>query len=481
MFSLSGERSSRTWVACLSGVWLLLTGCLTVLAQGDVQYKSDPIAADLVDTKSKDVRKLVSDTNKMLRGSIPFTQATLDRWYGGRWLPLMTSPANIGRLADGRRQLIKDLNIAAETPEVHAHLTKLFYDFGRKVAQQAEAPGDNYHPAVRFNGVLLLGELNDQEAVLSGGDRRPPVPYRNAFGPLVIYAADEKQADAVRLAALLGVKRHVELRTMFPQVAGQLASEERETVLRNMVQLVAADQPPAGRTREGHDWMRTIAAETLGLLGTPGQNAIAVQGLTRLVGQSDADLSARCAAAKALGQIDFGTSKPNAAELVDPITRLAADCSQAELRFLGDILADEAAAAEAGGGRRDPPRNELMASEDGPNAESGSTFLDQRSIPTRRRLLSQLLAIRQGLMGPDGKSGLSAIAANEVRAPVQQIDAMIASLREPSTDIQKLNDALAQQTLDLQKLAGSTAASPPAAESAPAATTTAAAASGAAP
>jgi hypothetical protein len=221
--------------------------------------------------------------------------------------------------------------------------------------------------------------------------------------------------------------------------------------------------------------MRTIAAETLGLLGAPGPDATVVQSLTKLVGQSDANLSARCAAAKVLGEIDYGTSKPDAATIVDPIIRLAADCCQTELQFLSDILADEAAAAEADGGRRDPSPNELLASEEGANTELGPTFVDQRSIPTRRRLLSHLLAIRQGLMGPDGKSGLSKIAANEVENAVREIDATIGSLREPSTDIQQLNDALAKQTLDLQKMAGGTAATPAAANASPAATATAAA------
>ena len=306
------------------------------------------------------------------------------------------------------------------------------------------------------------------------GDRRPPVPYRDAFPPLVTYAADEKQNDAVRLAALLGVKRHVELRTRFPQFAGQLPTSEQTTVLGNTVKPDSTDQPPPGRTRDGHDWMRAIAAEALGLLGIPGPNSTAVSSLVQLVGQSDARLSARCAAAKALGQINFGTSKPNAAAIVEPIVRLAADCCEAEHQFLSVILANEAAAAEADGGR---PRSQTEAflDETESDSESGPTFKDKRSIPTRRRLLSQLLAIREGLIGSDGESGLKAIAANEVRDPVQQIEATIAALREPTTDIQQLSEVLTIQTLSLQELAG-VAAGSPAANPAPTETATAASA-----
>jgi hypothetical protein len=83
-----------------------------------------------------------------------------------------------------------------------------------------------------------------------------------------------------------------------------------------------------------------------------------------------------------------------------------------------------------------------------------------------------LIAIREGLIGSDGKSGLRAIAANEVSVPVQQIEATIAALREPATDIQQLSDALTKLTLSLQELAG-VAAQPPAAKPAPTATATA--------
>ncbi len=471
MISHNRERRGGVWIASLCWCCLLLVAIPTVLAQRAVQFKSDPVAADLRNSKSREFRDLQKKKRKILSGSISLAaeRASFDRWYSEYWLPVMTSPANSGRLAEGRRKLIQDLVMCGDTPDVHKRLTMLVYDFGRKVAQQNETESDNYHPAVRFNGVLLLGHLNDKEAVLLG-ERRPPVPYREAFGRLVTYAADDKQIDAVRLAALLGVKRHVELRTKFPQFAGQLATNEQTTVLTNMAKLVSTDQPPPGRTRDGHDWMRAIAAETLGLFGIPGPNSTAVSSLVKLVGQSDATLSARCAAAKALGSIDFGTSKPNASTIVDPIVGLAADCCEAERQLLNGLLADEAA-AEADGGRRRSETNAFFV-ETEPGSKSGPRFKDERSVPTRRRLLSQLIAIREGLIGSDGKSGLRAIAANEVSVPVQQIEATIAALREPATDIQQLSDALTKLTLSLQELAG-VAAQPPAAKPAPTATATA--------
>ena len=63
-----------------------------------------------------------------------------------------------------------------------------------------------YHPAVQVNAMLMIGELNSVE--------QPPTPLPEALDAMIAAVQDTKLSDAVRVAALVGIERHVAPRAL---------------------------------------------------------------------------------------------------------------------------------------------------------------------------------------------------------------------------------------------------------------------------
>ena len=414
---------------------LIAAFCILFGDTGSAQYKSDPVAK--VETRA--FRQLQGQVRKILRGNVSYDAQAFNQWYSQLFIPAMTSPnpGALGKLAERRRTLLKDLNLASDNSQAHDALVNLIRQKALSVA------GSNYHPSVKFNFVYLLGQLNDQEASIA--DRRPAVPHGAAFSVLVQLFADQQQTDPVRIAALLGMQRHVELRSQFPAESGELPAAEKTNAIQALVAITDAQEPPQGRSRAGHDWMRGVAAEMLGDLGDPNVTL----SLGKLVSQSNASLSARCAAAKAIGQLEVSKSTVGADKMVAPFARLAADCCAAEQQALANLRLGR-------DNENEPPlaapnRFESLLN---PDNSDGPSFVDPQSVPSRRRLLSYLLDIRAGLQGDDGQSGLAKFAGEAANPVVQQIEATIAALRETSTTIVDLRKAIDQHTAQFERLAG---------------------------
>ena len=238
--------------AVLCALWVLLTGDCWA------QFQSDPMAK----LDARQVRQLQGKVRKILRSG-SFDAQVFNQWYSQSFLPVMTSPkpAALGKLSERRRTLMKDLSLAADNASAHKALVDLIRE------KTVDVTKGKYHPSVQFNFVYLLGQLNDQEASIS--DRRPAVPHAQAFPLLVKFLTSENHMDAVKMAALLGIQRHVQLRTQFPAESGELSANEKANVTKALVTITNAKDPPKGRTREGHDWFRGVAAESLGYLGDP--------------------------------------------------------------------------------------------------------------------------------------------------------------------------------------------------------------------
>ncbi|MEO8496630.1 MAG: hypothetical protein ABI614_16300, partial [Planctomycetota bacterium] len=103
-----------------------------------------------------------SNARKVLAGQIPCDDAgkkTLDAWYKGYFLPTFTSPETRGALPEWRDTLInKDLR-TARSPEATAYLRGQVMTYMKAFAQ-SPPPKYNFHPAVRYNAMLVIGDLN---------------------------------------------------------------------------------------------------------------------------------------------------------------------------------------------------------------------------------------------------------------------------------------------------------------------------------
>ncbi len=172
-------------------------------------------------------------------------------------------------------------------------LTTYLYGFANK---------PDFSPACRYNAVLALGELN------TGQTDGRPMPYLQALAALLktyVNKGDGKDtaSEAIRLGALLGIRRHV--------ILGITNVQARDGQVAKLLMTIAADTPykkdvsaNAGtdgtssdddvvviitepnarqtsepqRTVEQHNWFRSRAIDTLGYLsgaGKPTQTEIA--------------------------------------------------------------------------------------------------------------------------------------------------------------------------------------------------------------
>ncbi|HYW78052.1 MAG TPA: hypothetical protein VE890_00685 [Thermoguttaceae bacterium] len=278
----------------------------SVYAQG-TGYIEDP-----VDDAQRQSKPKVSTMFRV--GSFgPGEQDVFDKYYENyalaRW-SRWSDPDNRHLLTDYRRDLATDL-LRAKSGTVHDHLRDLAL---RRLTTMAT---QNYHPAARVNAMLMIGELNQVEAVRSSDT---PVPYAVALQTVLLPAVSATtQPDAVKVAALVGILRHATLGATMPP-----------TVQTEMIKLVTSKTPP-GPAADGRDWMRVQAVRVLGVMGSPGANGAVSNAIATMMADSQLRLSARCIAAQALGQLRYGsTGWANAGAAVELLRQLVIEACDKE-------------------------------------------------------------------------------------------------------------------------------------------------------
>ena len=399
-----------------------------VCAQGaKPKYFVVPIAADLQEGTPK-YKDLVQTKSRTVAGSASFSDPTvrakMDLWYQKYFFRSFTHPDQLEKLPLKRRELLADLartGSRQSTQDVYAYLRQQAEFWGKGFVNSKQP----FHPAVRFNAMLLLGDLNALEKSVAQ-KRRLPEPYAPMLGELVNALNQPKQIDAVKVAALIGLLRHAKL-----QWAGQnphVSIKKRNFIAKMMLAIVNTQQPPAGRSDSGHIWMQRRAVEILAALRMIGEADVYNNAIASIVSNPESDLSLRCTAARSLALLNAKGRNP-----IDPedtslkLGALAVNCVQADLAWIDDFklrkeikkIADEAAAGGGGGGgggmgggmggmggmdgEMGAPEDE--GGDDGASAMMGSMGgggskrapLDPEVNLARRRLKYKLVCVRRGL------------------------------------------------------------------------------------
>ncbi len=231
---------------------------------------------------------------------------------------------------------------------------------GTKITDQVQAllpAKKDFHPAVRYNAMLILGDLNTKKAkIVQRPQKEPEIavpadPYLQAFTPMLDVAIGKEYRpsiskfaqtetgpapEAVRIAALLGLKRHLDAKPT--ENAGL-----KDIVIGEMIKLANRQVEGAGA-----DWRRRLAVEILGTLPYEGTDGKAiVSDLDLILNNAEYPISVRCAAAKAIGnlQVDTAPSKESATKLTQNLRRLAIEaCLEQVAR--GESPVQEMSAAE---------------------------------------------------------------------------------------------------------------------------------------
>ncbi len=270
-------------------------------------------------------------------------EAQFDAYYTEYALPRWTSPANLTSLIDYRKELRGDFLNGKSGPP-YDRLLRLTLDYMTKLI------GPEYHPAVRYNATVVLGELNVQELAPGARGLVQPLP---AALKILVDAVKNTDSDAVRVAALIGLARHAGLVAAERQARpGAQDPPAWESQIVPMLLDVAKSPPPPGRSPDGHGWIRALAIEVLAALRSLGPNGSVVTTLAAIVADKAAPMMTRCAAARALGTFDYkGFTAQSPSQLAVPLGQLAVEACSAQLRKARTATAPTGKSA-AGGGMR---------------------------------------------------------------------------------------------------------------------------------
>lgn len=333
-----------------SAAWLLIAGLLVAVlggrltaAPGDAPafktYEAE-LGVDLKDRKKvNDLLKLRSqfaNGSAQLGGNETAFEDLYTKFLFPSWT--LTDEDHLGALAKERDKFLT-IDLGKSPQPVHDRLTQLTLTQMTRFAQDS-----GLHPGVRYNAVLILGALNSREA--DRINKANPEPLPAALAPLKELFTKKDETDAVRVAALLGLLRHLEWDD-FRKQTQRMAPEDKATIVKELIALAKESAPPAGRSPEGHTWMRRRAVEGLMYASQTETTREIADIIEKLIASNADPIALRCTAADIMGRLDYKdpvkpAPDPNAREL----GYLALVACNAELNRLED---DEKK------GRRAPP------------------------------------------------------------------------------------------------------------------------------
>jgi hypothetical protein len=325
-------------------------------AQAPAGRSRAPQAADesgykvLVPTKTLAVdkgaeAKFRTLVQNVLTGKLPLAdnQTKFDSYYTWFSFPMMTQTTTeaFKDLPERRNRFFRTELEIATSPEAHAHLVDLTLGEMTLIVQ------DTYHPAVRYNAMLIISSLNDQEVVRVGADKRVPEPMARALPIILAEFQKAENSDAIKVAALIGLSRHLEWDPHRPAGSNPIPAPLRTQIVSELLALVQAKDPPPGRNAEGHMWFRRRAAEALGFACYSKLEPPVADAFDQILRDASEPLALRCTVATAVGRLNYqAPAKLNTMDTVKELGYLALVACDAELNRIKTMKETEADRAD---------------------------------------------------------------------------------------------------------------------------------------
>jgi len=349
---------------------------------------------------SREAKSKRGAVTKALRDPAAFqaNRKDMDDYFTKYYFPSMTLQTELGSLGKRRENLFKQFIRPAKVAAARQHLTDLTLKTMRMISR------GNYHPAVRYNAVLILGQL-DEKVAGTGAGAAKPVPLPAAANEL-LELLEKDELDQVRvhaslkLGALVGLERHARF---------GIDRQNAERLTKAALAMIAREEPPADLDAEVYHWMKCQAARVLARQFAKGPNAQVQAAITGMIADAHMSIEDRCSVAKLLKQIEYSS----AAAGVDVTATLSA---------LGD-LTKTVASEEAE--KANNFQQEMLRGNRG--ARAGDAELTYQ----RRQLVARLHSIYEG--GSSLSKGLP-------DAERQQLQSLLATL-EPVMEIADGKDA----------------------------------------
>jgi hypothetical protein len=272
--------ASRIRVVSFSLVALAFVNA--AFAQQFIQAPVKPDAAKL---------KIAFETAVRNPAGIGASQEDVDNYLRGFFFPSMTqtNPDSLAEIANLRERLFKMYIGQAGNAATQEYLIGQTFTFARGMAR------NNFHPAVRYNAALILGDLSSKVT-------EPQVPLKQATEELLELIEQEQfnkipVPESVKLGAVIGLERQ----TRFG-IDPSLADRLNKAMIDVLNSKAPEDVEPAV-----HDWLRGTAALTLANQYAKAPNREAFAAIVAFAADSKASLDDRCLSAAGLERITFAT------------------------------------------------------------------------------------------------------------------------------------------------------------------------------
>lgn len=332
----------------------------------------------------------------------PADRERFDTFFTEYYFPAMTryGPDDLAELGDLRYDLFRRFLWQTDSEPLQRDLTEMAYETMRQIVVAREPA---YHPAARYNAILVLGMLDQQYAIDVGANRRPPKPLLKANEFLTSVAMAGAQGKAIPpqlvVGALAGLQRHAEQHGSLPPETSAAMSEAALAITK-------LEEPLRGMDDEVFDWVKLQAASVLAELGSPGEDNKVHLALMQLIADDSMSLDDRCQAASLLRKISYEGVQLDGESTAQPLVELAVETSATEAKRAKEFL--------------DLHVSGTYSVRRGGRSRGGYGRSEEEEKYERRQLLLRLIGLRRGLTAVK-----PALPAEEQ----SRIDALLAAIR----------------------------------------------------
>ena len=216
-------------------------------------------------------------------------EALLKGWYENYVFAQFTHAKSMGELATQRLTFVNELNTRCPNDTVYQHISNNIV-----LPQMQTFLTGTFHPAVQYNAMLIVGQMNQRSSYNPDQTRRVPVPSSAALGFLMTNVQGAAKNDALLLASWVGVLRHVSLNRVTQHIPG----DQQVAIATQALNLLNQDANAAGRSLSGHTWLQRRAIEVLSAIGR--DNGQILTKMVSIIKDENSPISLRLSAAKAL-------------------------------------------------------------------------------------------------------------------------------------------------------------------------------------
>jgi hypothetical protein len=385
---------------CAHGVAVLVTGMMVSVAAGVFAQDEDARFSNW--TKVESATEMKSYREAMRSGGA--FDATSRGFLEEIALPQLGVEANRSSIERVRKKIRDQLLVDIANEKAAEEAGKTCMSF-----MQALAGKEDADPVVRVNAMLLIGELQ-------GVDRKPWPP---ATAVLAQAAANTELPKAVRIAACVGLARHVD--------ATKGVAEEQKRVGSAAVPAIMAilkePLPPAGAIE--NDWMASRCLTMLSSLGslTPANAAE----LVRILGEDGRSINVRVRAAAALAAGANPESQVDKAAVIKTIGEVAVLSLDRDVAAADKLILDRqyaGATGQPGGGPPGMMPPGMMPPGMMPPGMEGDPSL-QPAVPQMiprevcRRAAWRLAVLADAILSDDSKRGIALLGGDAPPAGVE--------------------------------------------------------------